>query len=113
MDMAQNRFCFSFCQCIKAGIGVPVRADLETVVFGYGIGTKFKMPSNISRVWSEIEDPFEPIAKRSIDKQEHNAFENRHIENDVDNEEETNNFASMRWTLYKAFAEIAERCSTY
>lgn len=110
-----------FCQSIQAGIGLPVNVDLESVVIGYSISTRFIVPSNVSRLWSQLTDPFEvyerPINKRAIetpqlselndyeDEQEYNVKSDK-----LDRKEKANNFASMRWTVYKALAEIAERC---
>lgn len=107
---------------------MPVNVQAESVLIGISISTSFALPTNMSHVWSGQEDPFElhPIKKRAIentdaskrsdyeDEQnyefEKDIFENSRIGNDIDSKEETNNLASMRWTFYKAFAEIAERC---
>lgn len=90
---------------------MPVHVELETVVIGYAIATKFAIPSNASQVWSQLANPFDvsgkTIDKRAISTQQKDKQENNF---NADRKEEINSFATMRWTVYKALAEIAKRC---
>lgn len=101
---------FLFYQCIHLGLGLPFHTDIENVVIGYGVTAKFTIPSNATQIWHELTDPFDvkPIGKREITQQI--DYKDEHEANNLDDhEEEPNNLASMRWTVYKVFAEIAER----
>lgn len=95
------------------GIGFPVHVDLESVTIGYGFTAKYVAISNASQIWTGITHPF--VEERSIEKREtpqqiDYEDENEHeYDSAADDENETNNLASMRWTVYKMFAGIAER----
>lgn len=102
---------------------MPIDLELESVIIGLQIQTKFALPTNSSQLWSNLADPFDlpgtGVGKRAIakgeEKQKYNfaakVMDRNRIGmgNDFYSEEDTNNVASMRWTVYKAFAEIAER----
>lgn len=85
------------------------------MIVGYGVTARFTAPSNATQIWSKLADPFDvkSIEKREIsqlndfdDEREYNS------EADVldDDRDESNNLGTMRWTVYKVLAEIAERC---
>lgn len=109
------------------GLGLPVDLETESVTIGISIQTQFSTPTNLSKLWSHLADPFDVLhrssAKRSIEKdhirnlsddydEQMNSFQKYATESnflDHTDSRKTNSLASMRWTIYKAFAEIAER----
>lgn len=96
------------------GIGLPVHVELESVIVGYGVTAKFTAPSNATQIWSELTDPFDlkSIGKREITQVNYIDDErDLNAEADIvdDDKNEPNNLATMRWTVYKVLAEIAER----
>lgn len=104
---------------------MPVNLDVESVTIGYALKSKFSIPSNASHLWSALAYPFDILdnsnKKRSIkranlghlsddyDEQKYN-FQKYTTESNVLYSKKANNLASMRWTVYKTLAEIAERC---
>lgn len=112
------------------GLGLPVELESESVTIGFSIQTQFSTPTNISKLWSHLVDPFDVLhhssEKRSIEKEHFPNLSDNYDEqmysfqkyttesNDFDqiDSRKANNFASMRWTVYKALAEIAERYVT-
>lgn len=106
---------FVFYQCIKMALGLPVHLELETVIVGYAIQSKFRVPTNVTQTWYDVTHPFversikKRATKQQIDYEDEGEYNSQADKSD-DHEEEANNHASMRWTVYKMFAEIAERC---
>lgn len=88
--------------------------ELESVIVGYGLTAKFNVPSNATQIWSALTDPFDvkSIGKREI-TQENELDDEREYNSEADalddDKDESNNLATMRWTVYKVLAEIAER----
>lgn len=107
---------------------MPVNLDVESVTIGYALKSKFSIPSNASHLWSALAYPFDILdnsnKKRSIkranlghlsddyDEQKYNFQKYTTESNVLDHidSKKANNLASMRWTVYKTLAEIAERC---
>lgn len=103
------------------GLGVPVELEAKSVTMGYSILTQFSTPTNLSKLWSRVEDPF-GVEHRSSGKR---SIKNELIQNFRDNYDEqkhatewnvldhiggkkVSSLASMRWTVYKALAAIAD-----
>lgn len=109
-------------QLLTVGLGWPVELDPESVTIGYAFQIQFSTPTNISELWSHLENPLDVLdqsrGKRSIEKEHIQNYDDQMYEfqrntelNDIDHidSRKANNLASMRWTVYKALAEIAER----
>lgn len=99
------------------GIGLPVNLDVESVTIGFALKSKFPTPSNASHLWSTLAYPFDILdnsnKKRSIKRarlvynfQKYSTESN--VSDHIDRKK-ANNLASMRWTVYKALAEMGER----
>lgn len=88
---------------------------MESVVVGFKFETKFRLPTNNSHYWAHLAnlnsygDSERSIGKRSLVKKE---IVNSAIDYEDEqgyNEDNKNTLGSMRWIVYKALAQIAER----
>lgn len=124
---------------IIAGIGIPVELELESVTMGWVFKSQFYLPMNATDFTSFFGDPFDvtphPIStffdgrKRSVrgsdkegfDSEQNERYEKHEVDVDVvesdiesnANEENENleepNLATVRWTVYKGLAALAEK----
>lgn len=115
---------FLFLQELTVGLGVPVEVNPESVTIGFALQTNFLLPSNVSQLWSHLADPFD-VSDQSNEKRSIERGRFRELRDDYDEQKQSfhkystksdvrskraNNSASMRWTVYKALAKVAERC---
>lgn len=116
------------------GVGLPVNLELEAVTIGFVFKYDFWLPQNASDFLQLLSDPFEPqthtLNKRSVsnseetygfDDEQQEKFE-KHLSDadvvesgtvmdDITNDGGiNNNLATTRWLVYKALAEISEKC---